>query len=182
MTVATKIALLNSLVLVALVLSAMAGWIHFPLIGSYQFSKIIHLTGFVLFFGNMIAGPVWLLVAWYAGDMHLIRYGFRLLRLTDLWLTIPGIDLMVLSGLSLASLYGGVTTQAWLQNSMLALLTMWVLALPVIYYQEKIYRQLARGETTAPDLEKNINRWGIWGTFVLAPAVLVLYYMVFKPV
>ena len=181
MATATKIALVNSLFLAILVLGALAGWVTFPLFVSYQTVKIIHLAGLILFFGNMIAGPVWLLVAWYSGDMPLIRYAFRLLRLTDLWLTIPGIDLMVLSGISLASIYGGVTEQSWLYQSMLAMLALWILALPVIYFQEKIYRQLENPATMAVDLKKNVNRWGIWGSMVMLPAVLVFCYMVFKP-
>lgn len=182
MTSATKIALFNSLFLVALVAGALAGWVRIPLMFSYQGYKIIHLSGLVLFFGNMIAGPVWLLVAWYSADMPLIRYAFRLLRLTDLWLTLPGIDLMVLSGLGLAGVFGGVTAQPWLYRSMVAMLALWALAIPVLYYQEKIYRLLDNPATQATDLEKNVNRWGIWGTVVMLPAALVFYYMVFKPV
>ena len=180
MTAATKIALLNSLFLALLVLGAMAGWVRFPVLISYPFTKILHLSGLVLFFGNMIAGPVWLMVAWYSGDMRLIRYSFRLLKLTDMWLTIPGVDLMVLSGLSLASLFGGEQTP-WIYNSMLAMLALWVLALPVVYYQEKIYRQLENPEIQTVMLEKNVNWWGIWGTLVLLPVILVFYFMVFKP-
>ncbi len=182
MTAASKIALLNSLFLAVLVIGAMSGNVQFPLFFSYPALKMIHLSGLILFFGNMVAGPVWLLVAWYSGDMQLIRYGFRLLRLTDLWLTIPGVDIMVLSGLSLSALYGGVHIQPWLSRSMWAMLSLWVLALPVIRYQEKIYRQLENPDTGVADLTKNVNWWGVWGTVVMLPAMLLFYYMVYKPV
>lgn len=31
-------------------------------------------------------------------------------------------------------------------------------------------------------LEKNANWWGVWETVVMLPAMIVRYYMVFKPI
>ncbi|MBK6932053.1 MAG: hypothetical protein IPH12_14780 [Saprospirales bacterium] len=37
-------------------------------------------------------------------------------------------------------------------------------------------------ETKFAGLEKNANWWGVWETVVMLPAMIVRYYMVFKPI
>ncbi len=57
-----------------------------------------------------------------------------------------------------------VATKIALFNSLfLVVLVFGALALPVIYCQEKIYRQLENPETKFAGLEKNVNWWGVWG-------------------
>jgi len=71
--------------------------------------------------GNMVVGPIWFIYAYFSKDKTLLKFAGRLLELTDIYHTIPGIALTVLNGLYLASIYGGTKNQPWLFNSMILL-------------------------------------------------------------
>jgi len=129
----TKISILNGLILLCLTLSEFFGLIKFDLLLPYHWHKILHIIGVVLFMGNMVVGPIWFIYAYFSKDKTLLKFAGRLLELTDIYLTIPGIALTVLNGLYLASVYGGTKNQPWLFYSMILLFVMWALSIPLIY-------------------------------------------------
>ena len=182
LTKTTQISILNGLILLLLTLSEFLGILKYNLVLSYQWHKILHLAGVILFMGNMIVGPVWFLFAYYSKDKTLLKFANRLLQLTDLYLTIPGVALTVINGLFLASVFGGTKNQPWLFYSMMLLFAMWALSIPLIYFQEKMYRAI----DNEPDNDTKINallmRWGILGTIVMVPPTIVFYLMVVKTI
>lgn len=182
LTGTTKISILNGLILLFLTLSEFLGLYKYDLVFSYQWHKILHITGVILFMGNMIVGPFWFLFAYYSKDKTLLKFANRLLQLTDLYLTIPGVALTVINGLCLASVFGGTKNQPWLFYSIILLFVMWALSIPLIYFQEKMYSTIDK----EPDNDTKINslliRWGILGTIVMIPPTIVFYLMVVKSI
>lgn len=176
----TKLSIINGLILLFLTLLEFYGGVKFPLMLSYEWHKILHITGVVLFMGNMIAGPVWFSYAYLSGNKELLKFAGRLLELTDIYLTIPGIALTVLNGLCLASAFGGTRMQPWLFYSIVLLITMWVLSIPLIYLQEKLYSLIDMN----PEERNSINRlviiWGTLGSIVMIPPSIIFYLMVAK--
>lgn len=181
MKLITKISILNGLFLLILTLLEFFGTLKFELFFSYQWHKILHILGVILFMGNMIVGPVWFLFAYYSKDLHLLKFANRLMQITDLYLTIPGVFLTVLNGLFLASIYGGTMNQPWLFYTIILLLIMWVLSIPLIYLQEKMY-SLIEIDPENKDLNNLLMKWGILGTIVMIPPSIIFYLMVVKTI
>lgn len=175
-----RIALFNGLVLMVLSLAEFLGFLRFQLLFSYQWHKLLHLLGVVLFMGNMIVGPVWFLFAYYSKDQVLLRFAVRLLYLTDLYLTIPGIALAVLNGLCLASVFGGTQNLPWLYYSMLLMFLMWALSIPLVFLQEKMFAAIQMDPMEEQNTKHLMNLWGILGTLVTIPPSIIFYLMVVK--
>lgn len=182
MTTAAKISIINGLILVLLTVLAMSGIVRFDLILSYQWHKILHIAGVVIFMGNMITGPCWYSFAYYSKDIHLLKFANRALQLTDIYLTVPGITLTVINGLFLASVYGDISSQRWLYYSTLLLLVMWALSIPVIWLQEKMYQTIANEPENTQKISRLLTWWGILGTLVTIPPTIIFYWMVVKAV
>lgn len=174
----TWISICNGLILLLLTISEFSGWLKFGLLFSYQWHKVLHLAGVVMMMGNMITSAVWFSYAYYSPDKTLLKFAVRLLQITDVYLTLPGVALAVLNGLVLASAFGGTRQLPWLFYSVILLLVMWALSIPVLYIQEKIYKAVDKGL----DVNKLIVQWGIWGTLVMVPPVIIFYWMVIKSV
>ncbi|MDP2303393.1 MAG: DUF2269 family protein [Ignavibacteria bacterium] len=178
----TKISILNGLILLLLTLSEFLGFVKFNLLFSYQWHKILHILGIILFMGNMIVGPFWFLFAYYSKDKTLLKFANRLLQLTDLYLTIPGVALTVLNGLFLASVFGGTKIVPWLFYSIILLFVMWALSIPLIYLQEKMYSTIDNEPDNDTKINKLLIRWGILGTIVMIPPTIIFYLMVVKSI
>jgi uncharacterized membrane protein len=177
----TKISILNGLILLCLTLSEFFGLIKFDLILPYHWHKILHIIGVVLFMGNMIVGPIWFMYAYFSKDKTLLKFAGKLLELTDIYLTVPGIALTVLNGLYLASVYGGTKHQSWLFYSIILLFVMWALSIPLIYLQEKMYQSLDK-DFDIKLINTLLIRWGILGTFVMIPPFVIFYLMIVKTI
>lgn len=183
MSKVTLLALMNGILLLALTLADFFHFLHFNLVFSYQWHKILHLVGVVLMMGNMVVGPIWFSYAYYSGDKKLLVFAGRLLQITDMWLTLPGIFLTVINGLCLAAAFGGTRNGPdWLFWSVIALIAMWALSMPVLFLQEKMYQALAEEPSDDLKIRKLIVQWGIWGTLVMLPPTLIFYWMVMKRV
>ena len=180
MKIITKISILNGLILLFLTLSEFLGLFKFDLVLSYQWHKILHILGVILFMGNMIVGPFWFLFAYYSKDKTLLKFANRLLQLTDLYLTIPGVALTVINGLFLASAFGGTRNMPWLFYSIILLFVMWVLSIPLIYLQEKMYSTIDNEPDNDTKINKLLIRWGILGSIVMIPPTIIFYLMVVK--
>lgn len=176
------ISIINGLFLIFLTLSEINHWVTFPLIFSYQTHKFLHILGVILFMGNMIVGPIWFSFAYFSKDEKLLSYANKLLQVTDLGLTIPGVFLTVINGLFLASSFGGTQNLPWLQKSIISLFVMWILSIPLIYLQEKLYVTMDNEPGNRQKLNTLLFYWSILGTFVMLPPTYVFYLMVFKPV
>ncbi len=182
LTKITKVSIINGLILSFLTLCEFLGLFKFNLVFSYQWHKILHIFGVIIFMGNMIVGPVWFLFAYYSKDKALLKFANRLLQLTDLYLTIPGVALTIINGLFLASVFGGTKNVPWLFYSIILLFVMWALSIPLIYFQEKMYVAIENETENDAELNKLLIRWGIIGTIVMIPPTLVFYLMVVKSV
>ena len=181
LTTISQISIFNGIVLMLLTLASFFEWIAFEMIFSYQWHKILHICGVILFFGNMIVGPVWFLYAFYSNNKDILLFSNKLLQLTDVLFTIPGVFLTITNGLFLASNYGGTNKQNWLYFTVILLIIMWILSVPLIYYQEKMYVCVEKEPENKHLIFRYLIRWGVIGTLVLIPPSIIFYFMVFKP-
>jgi uncharacterized membrane protein len=119
------------------IMAAALGGVQFPAWLPYPWLKTLHVLGAVLFLGNMLTAPVWLSIAVQDREKKMMDYAFRLLRLTDLAFTLPGIFLLVITGVSMLQNWGGMYGQAWVWQSVVLIFAMWALSFPVLFCQEK---------------------------------------------
>lgn len=178
---AVIISFINSTVLVTLIVLDLSGILRLQPFLSYQWHKLLHITGIVLFFGNMIAGPFWLLYGLFSKNLEIAKFSLKLLFLTDIALTIPGVDLAIWNGLIMANALGGIHAQPWILNSIYLLFAMWVLTVPVEIYQNKIDKLVNSENYSYEELKKIIFGWSAWGMALMIPPTIVVYYMFFKP-
>lgn len=182
MSTSSKISILNGLILLLITLADFTGIVHFELLLSYQWHKLLHILGVIIFMGNMIVGPVWFSYAFYSKDAHVLKFAAKLLQQTDLYLTIPGVALTVLNGLCLSSVYGGSQSQPWLLHSIYLILTMWVLSVPLVFLQEKLFLTIETEAQNEAKINRLLIRWSILGSLVMIPPSIIFYWMVVKPV
>ena len=145
----------------------------------YNVHKLLHILGVMLMMGNLVVGPVWLSLAWYSNDQARIAWAANVLSDCDIWLTTPGVQLAIWNGICMAGVLGGVHKQPWLFESMaLMLLTSLCSVTVVLYWQERLVAEAARGDRVATG--KALVQWAIWGTAVGVPLGLVFWLMVAK--
>lgn len=182
MSTSSKISILNGLILMLITLADFTGIVHFELLLSYQWHKLLHILGVVIFMGNMIVGPVWFSYAFYSKDAQILKFATKLLQQTDLYLTIPGVALTVLNGLCLAAVYGGSQSQPWLLHSIYLILTMWMLSVPLVFLQEKLFLTIETEAQNEAKINRLLIQWSILGSLVMIPPSIIFYWMVVKPI
>ncbi|MBE7413203.1 MAG: DUF2269 domain-containing protein [Leptospiraceae bacterium] len=152
--------------------------IHF--VFSYSWHKVLHILGVVLFFGNMVVGPVWVSYAFFSQDEKILDFSLKVLRKTDISLTIFGLDLLVINGLILSSAFGDWKNQEWIFYSVILLAFMWVLSLPVVYIQEKLFEAFEREGSRSIEFLKYLKLWAVFGTITTIPPSIIFYLMIAK--
>lgn len=167
----------NVLVLVAV---ALAWWSPpWPLLLPYEWHKLLHLTGVIVFFGNLVVGPVWVAFAWPAAERTHLAFAAKTLLAADIWVTTPGVQLAVWNGLFLAGALGGARVHPWLVQSLLLVVVTSVLSVVfVLPAQERFARAATDGDE--PALRAALLRWTVWGMLLMVPPSAVLFLMVAK--
>ncbi|MBI2567319.1 MAG: DUF2269 family protein [Candidatus Schekmanbacteria bacterium] len=156
-------------------------WYGWPtgLLLSYPVRKLLHLSGVVMFMGNLIAGPVWLAFAYFGGDRKLMVFATRTLAQADIWLTAPGVQLTVWNGICLAPMYGGARAQPWLAESLGLLVLAAILTLAtVLPWQERLVRAAEAQDEAG--LKRALTQWAVWGTLIMIPFSLAAWLMIAK--
>ncbi|MBM4283406.1 MAG: DUF2269 family protein [Deltaproteobacteria bacterium] len=178
MSTSAKVSVVSNLVALAALALAWTGAPIGLLVG-YEWHKLLHLTGVILFFGNMIVGPLWLVFAWSDTDRQHFGFAVRTLVAADIWLTMPGVQLTVWNGVALATAFGGARTQPWLVEALaLVVLTSLLAILVVLPAQESLARACGAGDERA--VRRALIRWSIWGVVVSVPPTIVVVLMVTK--
>jgi hypothetical protein len=178
LSTSAKVSLVSNLVaLAAVALAGTAAPLGLPL--GYEWHKLLHLTGVILFFGNMIVGPLWLAFAWADTNRRHFGFAVRTLVAADIWLTMPGVQLTVWNGVALATAFGGARTQPWLVEALaLVALTSLLAVLVVLPAQEALARAAEVGDESA--VRRALIRWSVWGVVISVPPSVVVVLMVTK--
>jgi uncharacterized membrane protein len=147
MTSSGKVSLASNLAALAALVPAYLGY-RYPMPLPYNAHKALHILGVILVVGNLVVGPLWVVLAWRKKDRKLLAWAARTLALADLVFTTPGVQLTLWNGLAMASIHGGVRAQAWLHQTALLLFAVVLLSPTVVlYYQERF---VALAEAEAP--------------------------------
>lgn len=152
---------------------------------SYDAFKVVHLTGVVIFLGNIIVTGIWKVLADRTQDPRIIAYAQRLVTITDWIFTAGGVVLILLGAYGMVFTAGLDPRQSWLalgQSLFVASGVIWIaILIPTQIVQARQARAFAAGGPIPETYWRHSRRWMIWGTIATVLPLANLYVMVFKP-
>jgi len=147
----------------------------------------LHILGAVLFLGNIIVSAMWVAQARRAGDAAVLHFAATSVMRADWLFTLPGIVLILVTGLLAAGRWGGFPGTAWVELALTLLIVSGVIWLGVLL---RLQRQMIRltaqavssgGAVVDERIESVLRRWIIWGGIATLLPLISLVLMVFKP-
>lgn len=154
----------------------------------YLFLKSLHILAVVLFLGNIITGLFWKAHGDRTGDPRIIAHTLDGIIRSDRWFTLPGVVLIVGSGVATAGNAGiPILTTGWIWQSLVLFgVSGLAFVLQVAPLQVRL-RALALagsagGQWDAQGYRRLSRRWEFWGVVATLTPLAALILMVVKPV
>lgn len=146
---------------------------------------LVHVTGVVVFLGNIVVTAVWKLLADRTRQPAVVAFAQRLVTVTDVAFTGTGAALIAISGPILAEDLGGIGGATWITlgfSFFIASGVIWAAVLiPIQIAQSRLVRQFRR-EAKIPDRYWRLSfLWAIFGAVATLLPLANLYLMIFKP-
>jgi len=177
--------LIGLIVLQALILLPLASGYEYRLFLPYNWLKVLHITGAVLFLGNIIVTGLWMVSAERTRSTAVLKFGAQAVNWLDVFFTAPGVILLLGTGLPLASQWGGVAHTPWVQAALALFLlsgVVWVgLLIPDQHRMIKLSAPVGLDEPLPPAFFRSLHRWYFWGTVATVLPLVSLFLMVLKP-
>lgn len=154
----------------------------------YLALKFLHICGVVAFLGNITTGIFWHVHALKTGNPALIAHTMEGIMRTDRLFTMPGVFLIVLSGVA-AAMTGGlpILGTGWiLWTLVLFTISGVVFMIRLAPLQRRMHELAVAGAATATfDIAayRSLTRqWLLWGTIATLTPLAGVALMVLKPV
>ncbi len=149
--------------------------------------KAIHVLGVVLFLGNIITGVFWKLHADRSGHLRARAQALDGIIQSDRWFTMPGVLLIIASGVTLASMMGYPLLRTfWIAWSLVLFgISGIAFAAFVAPLQKKLLANVRAGLAGSWDeseYDRLTKRWTLWGVVATGSPLVALLLMVMKPV
>ena len=153
----------------------------------YLTLKFLHIVGAILFLGNITTGVFWKAHADKSRDPKLIAHVLDGIIRSDRLFTIPGVIIILLSGIT-AAIVGGVPLlrTAWIAGGIGLFTLAGIAFMARIAPLQRQMLALARSATDPasfdwPAYERLSRGWAIWGSVALFAPALAAALKVFKP-
>lgn len=170
------------IMLTVIMLLTWLGVFSFDLILPYRWHKFLHLAGVVVFLGNVILGPLWVVLSLSQQKLQTVRFTFNMLQAFDIYITAPSIFITVINGLYLGSALGGIENLNWLRYSVYSLLLLWIFIIPILIIQDKMAKHIENGDIKSKSFDQLKKSWMIIGLVSFIPIVYICYMMIFKSI
>ncbi|HSM16442.1 MAG TPA: DUF2269 family protein [Gemmatimonadales bacterium] len=171
---------LQALILIPLVLGR-----EYHLFLPYHWLRLLHIAGAVLFLGNIIVTGLWMASAERTGATAVLKFGVHAVNWMDVFFTAPGVILILVSGLPLASQGGGITRVPWILAALLLFVlsgVIWVgLLIPDQHRMIRLSDPVPPERALPPAFFRCLHRWYVWGVVATVLPLISLFLMVFKP-
>ncbi|RAR44246.1 DUF2269 family protein [Paenibacillus sp. MDMC362] len=146
----------------------------------------LHIAGCVLFLGNIITAAFWKVRADLKGDPAEIHNTVKNVMLADLAFTLPGLLLIIISGVVMAVQAGyAMGGMNWLMASLILFGVTGILwAGFLIPMQKGMIRhsmQSIRDGVISAGYKRASTYWAVGGTIATLLPIVILYFMVSKP-
>ncbi len=146
----------------------------------YLVLKLVHLTGVVLFLGNITVGVFWKSYADRTRNAVVMASTMDGIIAADKIFTIPGILILLAGGLG-AAFAGGVPilSTGWLLWGIVAFVLSGLAFGPLSRVQRKI--SAAAHASNLEQYDECSKGWNLWGTMALLFPVVAFVLMILKP-
>ncbi len=153
----------------------------------YLTFKFLHVLGVIILVGNVSVTAVWKVFADRTRDARVVAFGQRLVTITDWFLTVSGILLLVIGGYGAAMVSNldllGARWIVWGQVLLAISGVIWMaILIPAQVRQAKAARLFADGGEIPESYRRDASTWLVWGIVATVPLVIAVWVMVFKPV
>jgi uncharacterized membrane protein len=156
----------------------------------YDWHKLLHVLGAVLFIGNLVVTAGWMTWAAQRKEASVLAFASSSVNRADQWFTSPGVLLLLINGLVLASVWTGdwlgfLHTPWILAGFILLVVTGGLYGAIIRRYQvemERLSTEAAQsGAAVPPAFFATLRKWNITGGIGTILPLLALYFMVAKP-
>ncbi|MBI3600191.1 MAG: DUF2269 domain-containing protein [Nitrospinae bacterium] len=158
---------------------------EYPMPISYEWLKTIHIFGVILFMGNIITGPLWIAHAMRSKNNAVVCNAIKALCWADVFFTIPGVVLTLISGLILASSFGDYYTVSWIITALILLGISSIPAIPTLRYQYRLYQlsyeALQQDKPLPEEFTHIMGKWSLLGTIAIILPLISFVLMIIKP-
>ncbi len=169
---------------VAVVAVAILGFLHHPLLFSYQWHKLLHILGAIFLLGNIVISGVWMFMAEQTNNPEIMAFAVKMVNRADVFFTVPGIFLLITNGDILSEQWGGVFNVSWIVVSLvLFVLSGIVWAGLLLRYQNSLIRlsESMRDEKNCREFFTVLHKWYFWGATATVLPLISLVLMFLKP-
>lgn len=153
----------------------------------YPILKLVHVAAVIMFLGNIVTGLFWKLHADRTRDPRVIAHTFDGIIRSDRWFTLPGVALIIVSGMGAAGV-GGLKIFAtfWIWTALVLFAISGIAFVARVAPLQVKLRDLARGTSAPADFDwatygRWSRQWEFWGLVALITPVAALVLMVLKP-
>ncbi len=157
--------------------------LKYPYLLPYTGHKLLHILGAILFLGNIIASAIWMTMAARTENSAVIHFAARAVHWMDVFLTGPGVILLLYNGMTLATRLGGIYELSWITAGFILLgLTGMIWVGFLIRYQIWLYGlvhgAVETGSEVPNEFYKILRRWNFWGAVAVLLPILATFFMV----
>lgn len=150
----------------------------------YLWLKLLHVASVIAFLGNITTGLFWHSHAFRTRDARLIAHAMDGIIRSDRIFTIPGVVLIIASGVATAMIGGNpILGTPWILWSLVLFAISGVVFMARVAPLQRQLLALARDSATfdLPRYAAVARRWEMWGALALLTPVGALVLMILKP-
>lgn len=153
-------------------------------IDTHELYDILHILGVTLFFGGLIISLAWLFLAERGGHAGVIRSAVIRANRVNLFITAPGIALIILSGVLQMPSVGGIFFNSWLIAGLLlfALAVMVWLVFFIPCLQKILHISANSDDALPPEFFTTLHRLYFFGASIIMLPLGTMLLAIFKPI
>ena len=146
----------------------------------------LHIFGAIIFMGNIVVSAMWMAAAKRARSTAVLHFATRALVRADWMFTLPGVILILGTGLMSIGVWGGFGRAHWAEMGLALFILSGIIWLTVLIpLQKKMVRLTSEAVELniglSDDFHRVHRRWAMWGGISTLLPFVSLYLMVFKP-
>lgn len=151
----------------------------------HRWNLLMHITGAIVFMGNVVVTAVWMSMARRSGEPANVRFAARGVLVADIYLTTPGVVLLFVNGLILSFAWFETGGASWLHVSMglfvLSGVAWLALLVPIQRKLARLAAEGAPGDDLPAGFHGALKAWFRWSGILTLLPLGILVLMVVKP-
>jgi len=154
--------------------------------GVHSTFVFFHIVGVIIFMGNIVVSALWMKQAGRTREPRVLQSAARSVMRADRVFTMPGILLILITGILTTAPHGGFPGKAWIELALMLFILSGVIWVTALLRLQKRMVELAdvsvkyRSELGEP-FYRTLKRWSMWGGIATLLPFVALVLMIFKP-